>query len=59
MGHEDRGAWDWEQVPQPREPKLVINETQWRIFAEAGFDMRRYVLNRPLPPTSGANHDKG
>lgn len=21
MGHEDRGSWDWEQTPQPLEPK--------------------------------------
>lgn len=21
MGHEDRGSWDWEQIPQPPEPK--------------------------------------
>jgi hypothetical protein len=25
--------------------KLVVNETQWRLFEEAGADMSQYVLN--------------
>lgn len=24
MGYEDRGSWDWEQVPQPAEPRVLI-----------------------------------
>ena len=23
MGHEDRGSWDWEDVPQPPKPKAL------------------------------------
>jgi hypothetical protein len=49
VGHEDRGAWDWEDVPRQPLPKLVINDTQWRIFSEAGMDMRDFVLDRPVP----------
>lgn len=28
--------------------KLVINETQWKIFEEAGFDMTQFHLDKNL-----------
>lgn len=35
MGHEDRGSWDWEQIPQEYRPRLVVADRLVDLFREA------------------------
>jgi hypothetical protein len=33
---------------------IVVNETQWKILQELGWDMNGYIISRPIPTDSAS-----
>lgn len=51
MGHEDRGAWDWEDVPQPAKPRALT--ALERLLLDRALDRSVEVIDEGFTDSGG------